>query len=184
MNHSDAHERTIDVHAPGGAARRDAIARLGELVRDIQFAMLTTINAQGHMHCRPMTTIPSELEDELWFYIDARSGLVDDITENHQVNLSYVEPRRRYVSVAGVAHVVRDDGLLKKFWHSRVAEWFPEGPSGDVNLALLRVQLEEAEYWDVAARTMVKLHGFDTSDERVVPLPVNPSATEPPEIVS
>jgi general stress protein 26 len=184
MNHSDAEQSTIDVHAPQRGARRAAIARLGELVRDIQFAMLTTINARGHMHCRPMTTIPSELEDELWFYIDARSGLVDDITENHQVNLSYVEPRRRYVSVAGVAHVVRDDNLLKKLWHPHIAEWFPEGPSGDVNLALLRVQLEEAEYWDVAARTMVKLHGFDTSDERVVPPPVEPSATDPPEIAS
>jgi general stress protein 26 len=170
MHPSQGQERTIDVHDDHGPEARQSIHKLAELIHDIHTAMLTTVTAEGHLRTRPMATRQSDLSDELWFYTDARSSLIDDITENHQVCLAYVDPsKQRYVTVSGVGHVIRDRDLLERLWHPGVAQWFPNGPDRDPYLALLRVQLEEAEYWDVASGSMVKLSGFARSDERQVP---------------
>ena len=181
MNPTDPLPRTVDVHVERGPVPRADIARLGELIRGIRTAMLVTRAARGHVRARPMTTMQSELRDELWFFIDSRSAVVDEITEDHQVGITYVDPPR-YVSVSGVAHVVEDRELMRQFWHPGAAEWFPNGPDGDLYLTLLRVQLEEAEYWDRSAKAMVKLFGFDASEERVLPVPAAPAETEPPSV--
>ena len=167
-------EQTLDVHADGAAAR-DAIRKLGELIHGIQTAMLITVDARGHFRARPMATHQSELHDELWFYVDARSSVIDDITERHQVNVSYVDNGKRYVSVSGIAHVVRNPDLLRRFWNKKAAEWFPDGPDNDPHLALLRIQLEEAEYWDVGSKAMVRLLGMAVTAERAAPV-VRPAA--------
>ena len=43
------------------------------------------------------------------------------------------------------------------------ARWFPNGPDHP-HLGLLRIQLEEVQYWDEAAGRMVKLEGFARSE--------------------
>ena len=183
MNPADMKPRTVDVHRPAGSEPRAEIARLVDMIRGIRTAMLVTRSARGHLRARPMTTMQSELRDELWFYIDSRSAVVDEITEEHQVAVTFVDPPR-YVSVAGVAHVVDDRERLRQFWHAGAAEWFPDGPDNDLHLVLLRVQLEEAEYWDRASKAMVKLFGFDTTDEHHVPRPPQPTTPEPPPVAS
>jgi general stress protein 26 len=176
MHPPQGQERSIDVHEDHGPEARQSIHKLAELIHDIHTAMLTTVTPQGHLRTRPMATRQSDISDELWFYTDVRSSLIDDITENHQICLAYVDPsKQRYVTVSGVGHVIRDRDLLAKLWHPGVAQWFPNGPDRDPYLALLRVQLEEAEYWDVASHSMVKMSGFARSDERQIPRrPIGP----------
>jgi general stress protein 26 len=165
-------DRSIDVHAERSAETRELIRRFAEMIRGIRTAMLTSMSAQGHLRSRPLATQQSELEDELWFYIDARSRLIDDIADHHQVNLAYVDSdSQRYVSVSGIGHVVRDPDLLRKFWNPEAARWFPDGPDRTPHLALLRIQVEEVEYWDQESASMVELFGFARSDERDVPPP-------------
>jgi len=183
MNPTDPPPRTLDVHTEHGPQPRAEIARLVDLIHGIRTAMLVTRSTRGHLRGRPMITMQSELRDELWFFIDRRSAVVDEITEEHQVGITYVDPPR-YVTVAGVAHVVDDPERVRQFWHPGAAEWFPDGPDDDPHLVLLRVQLEEAEVWDRSARTMVRLLGFDASDERGVPRPARPSSPEPPTVAS
>ncbi len=187
MERSNARERSVDAHADRDEEARKAILKLGELIRDIQTAMLTSVTVQGHLRSRPMPTQQSELDDELWLFVDARSDLIDDITENHQVNLTYVDPKgQRYISVSGVAHVMRDQELLRKFWQSRATEWFPDGPEPGAHMELLRVQLEEAEYWDVPSRSMIRLFGFASPEKTespakgVAPIPPNPRERDLP----
>ncbi len=175
----DYEERTIDVHAEAGSETRQAMQRVGEVIHAVQIAMLTTTDERGHLRTRPMATHQSDLEDELWFYIDARSGLIDDITLHHQVGVSYVDAgKNRYLSVAGIAHVVRDDGLLKRFWNRRASEWFPEGPDRDPHLALLRIQIEEAELWESGSKSVLRLIGLARTVEHPVELP-RPRSTAP-----
>lgn len=170
MDRPRLEEQTIRVRPARDERARAAIARLGELIQGIRVAMVTTTTPRGHLRSRPMMTQDSELDDELWFYIDWRSAIVDDITEHHQVGIVYTDQGKdRYVSVSGIGQVLKDQEQLVRHWNSRAAEWFPAGLE-DPNLGLLRVQLEEAEYWDVAARSMVKLFGLDASDEREVPV--------------
>ena len=51
--------------------------------------------------------------------------------------------------------------------------------AGFGSLALIRIQLEEAEYWDAPSRSMVKLFGFATSEEREVDVTNSGRAGEP-----
>lgn len=175
----DFQEHTIDVHAEAGSETRQAMQRVGEMIRSVHVAMLTTTDDRGHLRTRPMVTHQSELDDELWFYIDARSGLIDDLTGHHQVGITYVDSgKNRYLSVAGIAHVVRDDALLKRFWNRRAAEWFPDGPDRDPHLALLRVQIEEIEMWDSGSKSVLRLVGLARTVEQRVELP-RPRTTAP-----
>jgi general stress protein 26 len=135
------------------------IRKLGELIKDIRIAMLTTTEADGSMRSRPMATQESDFDGELWFFTDARSPKVDEAA-HHPVNVSYADPKhQRYVSVSGKAELVRDRKKIEELWNPAYKAWFPEGLD-DPNLALLRVHVEKAEYWDSPGSAVVHLIGF------------------------
>ena len=79
---------------------------------------------------------------------------VSEIAELPKVNVSFADPdNQRYVSVSGVAQVVRDREKFEELWRPEFKIWFPEGKD-DPEIALLRVSLEKAEYWDSPSSTI------------------------------
>lgn len=133
---------------------------LWELIKDIKFAMLTTMDEDGTLRSRPMTTQQEPFDGDLWFFTPLDSAKVREINTEHQVNVSYADPgKHTYVSVCGVATLVRDRQKIEKFWNPSHKIWFPEGKDGP-NLALLRVQVEKAEYWDSADNPVVRMIEF------------------------
>jgi general stress protein 26 len=140
--------------------REEAVAKLSELIKDIRIAMLTTQAPDGSLRGRPMATQDAPFDGELWFFTGAGSPKVDEIEEEHHVHLSYASPEdNRYVSVSGRASVVRDRNKAEELWSPAMKAWFPDGLD-DPDLALLRVQVEGAEYWDSPSSTMVHVVGF------------------------
>lgn len=133
------------------AALRDLWAR----IRDVPVAILTTVGPDGLPRGRPMAVQRVEPEDVLWFHTAKESGKVGDLTEDQRVGLAFVDAARElYVTATGRAQVVDDRERARALWHPGVAAWFPAGPD-DPGLALLRVDLVEAEYWqDRAPRTI------------------------------
>jgi len=122
--------------------------KLQELVRDIDVAMMTTVTPDGALHSRPMVTLHFGEEGEMWFYTSQESDKVHDVESENAVNLSYADPRKeRYVSITGNASVVHDPERVKELWTPRAKKYFPKG-ADDPQLALLRVRVETAEYWD------------------------------------
>jgi general stress protein 26 len=57
------------------------------------------------------------------------------------------------VSISGRARIELDGDAIRRFWTPAAAAWFPEGLD-DPELALLRIEPELAEYWDVQASAM------------------------------
>ncbi len=140
--------------------REQSIKKLGELIKDIQFAMLTTVDEDGKLRSRPMATQRAEFDGELWFFTGASSEKVDEVEHEHQVNVSYADTEhQRYVSVSGAAQLVRDQQKARDLWNPAYKAWFPDGLD-DPDLALLRVRVEKAEYWDSPSSTVVHLLGF------------------------
>ncbi len=139
----------------------DAFARLGELIKDINFAMLSTIGPDGSLRSRPMGTQEIDLEHGLlWFFTAVDSPKVNEIASDHEVGLTYAEPaKQKYVSVSGRAHLVRDPAKARKLWTPLAKAWFPGGVD-DPRLALLRVHATAAEYWDSPSSKMVQLFGL------------------------
>lgn len=140
--------------------RQQAIRKLAEMIEGIPVAMLTTVSERGWLRSRPMVTQAEPCDGTLWFLSAAGTGKARDVRDRQQVNLCYVSAaRNRYVSVSGMATLVVDTARTAAWWRSAYAEWFPKGPA-DPDLVWIRVQVQEAEYWDSHAHRMIRLEGF------------------------
>jgi general stress protein 26 len=136
------------------------IQKLATLIKGIKVAMLTTQETDGTLRSRPMATQAAEFDGTLWFFTQASSHKVDEIDREHNVNVSYADAGdNRYVSVSGRARLVRDRAKIDELWSPILKAWFPRGKD-DPETALLRVDVEKAEYWDAPSSTIVKLVGF------------------------
>jgi len=138
----------------------DRQRKLFDMIKDVKFAMFTTHKLQGHLHSRPMTTMNKSIDedDSLWFFMSRSSAPVSEFQGDDQVNVSYADPGKdTYVSVSGVAHVVEDQAKKQALWTKAVDAWF-KGGVNDPDLALVRVRIEHADYWDVKESKLVQLY--------------------------
>jgi len=123
------------------------LARLAELIREIGIALLTTVDEQGLLSTRPVQTMEYESEGVLWFFTDWHSPKANELRQDRRVSLGYANPARHtYVAVSGLASVVRDPARARRLWSPEQRAFYPEGPE-DARLALLKVKIEQAEYW-------------------------------------
>jgi len=125
------------------------LKKLKALIKDIDFCMLTTIDQRGDLHSRPMSSNGDiDANGDLWFFTAASSHKVSEINDTPRVNVSFADPQNQnYVSVSGRAQLVRDRKKIDELWREQFQMWFPEGKD-DPNVALLRIKVEKAEYWD------------------------------------
>ncbi len=122
-------------------------ARLGELIGQIEVAFLTSVEPDGRLHTRPVQTLRYEPDGYLWFFTDRHSPKADELRHDARVSLGYADPaHRRYVAVTGIAALLTDRAKAAELWTPVQRAWYPHGPE-DERLALLRVQIERAEYW-------------------------------------
>ena len=126
----------------------DAHKELWERIEDVRTAMLTTVEPEGSLRSRPMWTQGDEFEGSLWFFTSDEAPLVEELRRNPNVVLSYGAPDKDlYLSVSGRGELVRDKAKTKELWSVYAQAWFPEGED-DPHLALLRVDVERAQYWE------------------------------------
>ncbi len=123
------------------------LAKVAELIRAVRIALLTTVDADGHLHSRPVQTLRVESNRTLWFFTDWGSHKVTQVAHDEHVNLGFADPSRNiFVVVSGTASLLRDPGKARQLWTVEQRAYYPDGPE-DPRLALLRVQIERAEYW-------------------------------------
>ena len=123
------------------------VQTLGELIDDIEVAMMTSVAPDGRLVSRPLATMQADARGDLWFFTRADSGKIDDVSLHPQVNLAYANPSKNlYVSVVGRAQVLRDRAKIDELWHPGAAAFVPGGKD-DPELVLLKVDVESAEYW-------------------------------------
>jgi general stress protein 26 len=135
--------------AIGTAERNENIKKLREMIKDINIAMLTTIDDNGQtLRSRPMATQQVEFDGDLWFFTGLDSPKVDEVQEKRFVNVSYVHKNHeRFVSMSGWGTIVTDMGKKEELWNPAFKIWFPNGLD-DPNLALLKIEVEQGEYWE------------------------------------
>lgn len=135
--------------------REEAVAKLAELIQDIRIAMLTTVGSDGRLHSRPMATQDAAFTGEVVFLTSEASGKVDDIREDQEVNLSYSDAKHTYVTMCGQASISNDRAFIGALWSPMYKAWFPEGPA-DPSIRILRVRIEQAEYWSSSSNALVR----------------------------
>ena len=137
-----------------------AHAKLAELIKDIRIAQFTTVEQDGSLRSRPMATQDVEFRGDLWFFTRDDSPKVQEFRSEQHVNVSYASADdNRFVSVSGRASLVKDTQKIKELWNPALRAWFPDGQD-DPRVALIKVTVDHAEYWDAPASTMVKIAGF------------------------
>jgi len=138
----------------------EQVAKITSLVKDTRIAMLTSITSEGHFHSRPMATMDVEFDGDVWFFTQKSAPKIAEIQANPEVNVSYSSPEKQnYVSLAGTAALVIDRALNEKYWNPAFVAWFPEGLD-DPELALIKVEVASAEYWDAPSSVVAHVAGF------------------------
>lgn len=133
------------------------LEKLNELIKGIRIAMLTTHDQEGFLRSRPMVTQQAPFDGTVWFFTHASGETSAEIRNNQQVNVSYADHDKSiYVSLSGEGEIVRDTHKARTLWNTFVQAWFPNGPE-DPDLALLKVTVQQAEYWDSPSNKMVTL---------------------------
>jgi general stress protein 26 len=139
----------------------DPIARLNELISGIAIAMLTTISPDGNLHSCPMAAHGVDSAGVMWFLSGSNTEKVEAARTMQHVSLAFADhPAQRYVSVSGFCELVRDHVKAKELWVPSYVSWFPGGLD-DPNLILLKIDVQQAEYWSPSERRMVELLGFN-----------------------
>lgn len=124
------------------------VQQFRDLIRDIPFAMFTTVLSDGTLRSRPMVATNESFDGSLWFFSRVNSPLAQEIAGKAEVNITYVSaPEDRFVSVSGRAEVVTDGARAAQMWNPSYGTWFAGGPT-DPELSLLKITVAKVEHWD------------------------------------
>jgi general stress protein 26 len=134
----------------------EGLKKVGELIADIRFAMLVTAAEDGTFDGRPMATQKTEFNGTVWFLTAETSRKTDQIANHSNVSLLYADPgNASYVTVKGRAHVSLDKAKIHELWNPMYQAWFPGGEN-DPHVRVLRVDVDEAEYWEANDSKIVR----------------------------
>jgi len=134
----------------------EGLKKIGSLISEIRFAMLTTVAQDGTFDSRPMATQKKEFDGVIWFLTANDSRKVDEIAADSHVGLMYADPKdQKYVTVKGRARVSRDKAKIHELWNPMYKAWFPGGEE-DPEIRVLRVDVDEAEYWEASDSKIIR----------------------------
>ena len=130
---------------------------LREKIKDIRIAMMTTQEADGDFHTRPMSTHQMDVDGTMWFFSYDDSNKVREIQQNDRVALGFSDTgSETYVSLSGHAEVVKDKAKIDQLWDDFLKTWFPNGKD-DARICLIKVSPHAGEYWDRPGGKMMTL---------------------------
>lgn len=157
------------------------VSKLIDKIKEVKLATLTTLNAQGKLHGRPMYTCEPGNEGALWFFSEKDAQKIGEIQANPQVGLGYSDPSNAtYVTIAGMATVTGDRQKIKELWREDFRGWFPKG-SDDPSITLIKVEIENGEYWDEPSNLLVRAYAYAkaiTTGEKKQPTPEEQSKVQ------
>jgi general stress protein 26 len=130
---------------------------LYDLLRKYDFAIMTTVSPDGTLHARPMAVQERLPDADVWFVTAIDTAKARDLEANPHIGLAYFDsPSKGYISLSGTARVSRDHETIRRLWKPSWKLWAPNGPD-DPDLALIRVDVEQAEYLDPKTDKLVTL---------------------------
>lgn len=80
-------------------------------------------------------------------------------THNHAVQITYSAGKEKFVSASATAFEVFDRARMQELWTPLMNAWFPQGIDTP-ELVLLRLELQDVEYWDAPSSPVTKVAGF------------------------
>jgi general stress protein 26 len=127
---------------------RKAIPQIATLINQIDICLFATRGDDGQLHARPMSNNGQvEWDGQSWFFAPTDGRLVTELRADPAAVAAYrAEGGFAFVSVSGRATIETDPELKERYWLDDLERWFPNGPA-DPNVALIRLDAEEAQWW-------------------------------------
>lgn len=129
-------------------SKQENIDKIQDVINDVKFAMMSTVNEKGDLHAWPMTTNETSLNaKEIWFIGGKTSDVVKDIEKNSSIGLTYASNNGKdYVSITGKAELSDDKNKIEELWSPVYNAFFPNGKE-DEDIQLIKVVPHGAECW-------------------------------------
>lgn len=135
---------------------RKELAKLYEMIEELDTAMMTTRRADGHLLSRAMANQKHAPGADLWFVTNESTNKLDEIGSDPHINLAYYNNRtREWISVAGLAKISRDRDTIRQLYAPDWKFWFPDegdprhGTPDDPRLVLIGVDVHSAVFLEV-----------------------------------
>ena len=133
---------------------------ISDLVQDIKYGMLTTVEADKSLRSRPMAARQLDQDGTIWFFTYDNAPKCDEVKTDHHVNVSFSEPKsQKYVSLSGQAEISHDRAKMEEVWTPIYKAWFPKGLE-EPHIALLKITVDKAEYWNSPNGAIVRVVGL------------------------
>jgi general stress protein 26 len=134
----------------------DRLNRLYELVENVDVAMLTTKRRDGSLVSRPIATQRRAEGAHFWFVTGEGQPKLAEIAVDPNVNVSWFRERtKEWVSVSGLARIVRDREKIRELYEPTWKVWFPDegghksGGPEDPRIVLIGVEARSAHFMTV-----------------------------------
>jgi general stress protein 26 len=98
-------------------------------------------------HARPMTAQLDGERGPIWFFAGRDNNLVQKLSNGDRAMAHFVSKGHDlFATVHGGLSVDNDRDVIDRLWNPFIAAWY-DGGKDDPNLALLRLDAEEAQIW-------------------------------------
>jgi general stress protein 26 len=138
--------------------QKEGLTKLNKLLKDARICMLTSKDTRGNLHSRPMAWQQAENDGDLWFFTARHCHKVEEVKGDNRVNIAVMDGNT-YLSISGTATLIDDRKKAADLWNPAYQAWFPKGLE-DPELVLLKVAIDQAEYWDNPGGIVTTLIGY------------------------
>ncbi len=130
------------------------LSDLSEIMRDIDFTMLSTKTADGGIAARPMSNNRDvDYGGDSWFFTLDTTLTVSDIERDPNVGLTLHGNKGLlgkppiFIAAEGKARLIRDKAAFEAHWTRDLDRWFERGVDTP-GLVLINVRADRVHYWD------------------------------------
>ncbi|KND93310.1 Protein bli-3 [Tolypocladium ophioglossoides CBS 100239] len=132
---------------------------LTELIKACKFGMMTTHEAAtSNLVSRCMALASTEAGGiDLLFHTNTESGKTNDVSNDPNVNISFLNVSGEWASISGKATIATDRDLIKEHYNPMLKAWLGDlgdgkhdGSENDPRMGIIRVKMNSATYALVA----------------------------------
>lgn len=147
----------------------EALEKLKELAKGIDFAFLSTNLGAKAAHAIPMSTKKVDEEGNIWFLSNKNSEHNKHIAEQGIAQLYYCKPNAmEFLTVFGQGAISTERAIIDELYSKSDDNWF-DGKD-DPNITALKITPQDAHYWEPKSSALVSLMkmgiGFITGEKQ------------------
>ncbi len=140
------------------SVRRD-LKTVAETIEEAAVGMLTTVDHNGGLCSRPMLVEELDEEGNLWFFTLSDSNLMEEVRKIPVVNLTFTAGKDKFLSATAIGYEAFDKEKMAALWDPSLLKWFKDGLETP-ELTLLKLDLQEVEYWGSPHSVLFKVINF------------------------